>query len=97
MIAGFGDKTTEDIYVGTNSRAARSIPRDIWPIVRRKLDMVNAAAALQDLRVPPANRLEKLKGDLAKFHSIRVNAQYRIVFIWSDGHAKDVQVLDYHD
>jgi proteic killer suppression protein len=97
VIVGFADKTTEDVYVGRNSREARRIPREIWPVVRRKLDLINAAADLKDLRVPPANRLEKLRGDLARFHSIRVNDQYRVTFVWANGNASAVQVLDYHD
>jgi len=97
VIGDFGDKTTEDVFVGTNSRDARRIPQELWPIVRRKLDMLNAAVDLQDLRVPPANRLEKLRGDLARFHSIRVNDQYRIIFVWAEGNASEVRVLDYHD
>jgi toxin HigB-1 len=97
VIVGFGDKTAEDIFIGRSSREARRIPREIGPVVRRKMDMLNAAADLQDLRVPPANRLEKLRGDLARFHSIRVNDQYRVIFVWANGNASGVRVLDYHD
>jgi toxin HigB-1 len=97
VIASFGDKTTEYIFVGKNSTDARKIPQDIWPIARRKLDMINAATDLNDLRVPPANRLKRLKGKLKRFHCIRVNDQYRVIFVWASRNAHEVQVLDYHD
>ena len=97
MIVGFGDKTAEDVFVGKNSRDARRVPQSLWPIARRKLDMLNAATDIKDLRVPPANRLEKLRGNLGRFHSIRVNDQFRIVFVWANGNASDVRILDYHD
>jgi len=96
VILDFADKTTEDIFHGTDSKAARRVPQMIWKIVVRKLDMVNAAAVLGDLRVPSANRLEVLKGSRAGYHSIRVNDQFRIVFRWADGNAKSVSVTDYH-
>lgn len=72
------------------------VPRALWKVVRRKLDMVNAAYELTDLRVPPGNQLEKLNGKLVGYHSIRVNDQFRIVFIWEDHDVKDVDVTDYH-
>ena len=96
MIRGFADKVTEDLYHGKNSKDARRIPKSIWKIAQRKLDLLNRAIALGDLRVPPSNRLEKLRGDLEGFHSIRVNDQYRIVFAFRNGDAHDVRVLDYH-
>ncbi len=96
MILNFKDQTTEDIFNGENSKEARKIPLDLWRTAGRKLDMVNAAHDLKDLSVPPGNRLEALKGNLAGFHSIRVNEQFRIIFRWSEGNAKDVQVSDYH-
>ena len=96
MIRGFADKVAEDLYHGKNSKHARQIPRSIWKIVQRKLDMLNRAISLRDLRVPPSNRLEKLRGDLEGLHSIRVNDQYRIVFAFRDGDAHVVRVLDYH-
>ena len=68
----------------------------MWKIVQRKLDLLNRATSLRDLRVPPNNQLEKLRGDLEGFHSIRVNNQYRIVFAFRDGDAHDVWVVDYH-
>lgn len=96
MIAGFGDEATEDIFNGENTKPARRIPREIWKVAARKLDMLNAAHELRDLMVPPANRLELLHGDLAGKHSIRVNDQFRIVFRWKDGNAYEVRVKDYH-
>ena len=96
MIRGFADKVTEDLYHGKNSKDARRIPKSIWKIVQRKLDLLNRAISLGDLRVPPSNRLEKLRRDLEGFHSIRVNDQYRIVFAFRDGDAHHVRVLDYH-
>lgn len=96
MILGFRDQTTRDIYNGENTKAARAIPLSIWAVAFRKLDLLNAARQLHDLRVPPGNRLEMLRGHWAGFHSIRVNDQYRVVFVWVDGNVKDVQILDYH-
>jgi proteic killer suppression protein len=96
VILNFADKTTEDIYDGVDSKAARRIPQTVWTVARQKLDMLNAASDLRDLRVPSANRLEALKGKWSGYHSIRINDQYRIVFRWSDGNAKDVLITDYH-
>jgi len=97
VIKSFGDKTTEDIFNGLDTRQARRIPSSIWKVAVRKLDMINAAHELKDLRIPPANRLEALRGKRAGSHSIRINDQYRIVFKWVDGNAKDVLIIDYHD
>lgn len=96
MIVDFGDQATEDIFHGENTKAARRIPVMIWKAAGRKLDMVNAAHALHDLAVPPGNRLEALRGALAGRHSIRINDQFRIVFMWSDGNAHSVRITDYH-
>ena len=96
MIVNFADKATEDIYHGTDSKAARQIPNTVWRIAARKLDMVNSAHDLRDLKIPPANRLEQLKGKLSGFHSIRINEQYRIIFRWDEGNARDVEITDYH-
>jgi proteic killer suppression protein len=96
MILSFGDKATEDIFNGDNTRDARAIPNSLWKTAVRKLDLLNAAQDLLDLRSPPGNRLEALKGSLAGFHSIRVNDQYRIVFRWTGPGAEKVRVLDYH-
>jgi proteic killer suppression protein len=96
MIISFGDQATEDIFNGTSSKAARTIPSVIWNVAVRKLDMINAAHELKDLRVPLANRLEPLKGKRQGFYSIRVNDQFRIIFYWIDNGAKDVTIIDYH-
>ncbi|MFZ4622362.1 MAG: type II toxin-antitoxin system RelE/ParE family toxin [Bacteroidota bacterium] len=96
MIINFFDQASEDIFNGVDTKQARRIPSSIWRIAVRKLDLLNAAFDLKDLRIPPSNRLEALKGNLKGKHSIRINDQYRIVFEWSDGNAKDVQIIDYH-
>ena len=96
MICSFGDQGTADLYHGATSRKARAFPKDIVPIVLRKLDMLNGAHTLLDLRSPPGNRLEALRGELRGFHSIRVNDQWRLVFRWSNGAAHEVRLLDYH-
>lgn len=96
MIRSFGDQTTADLFHGTDTKAARAIPKAIWSVVRRKLDALNAASDVKDLRAPPGNRLERLKGDLAGAWSIRVNDQFRIVFLFESGAAEEVRVADYH-
>ena len=96
MILDFADQATEDLFHGLNSKHSRRIPQEVWQVAVRKLDMLNAATDLRDLRVPPSNRLEVLKGKLAGYHSIRINDQYRIVFRWSGGNAADVKITDYH-
>lgn len=93
MIISFGDKDTEALYHG---RQTKKFPKDIYSVAIRKLDMLNAATRLDDLRVPPGNRLEALKGNLEGFYSIRVNDQWRIIFRWSDNDAYDVKLTDYH-
>jgi proteic killer suppression protein len=96
VIASFGDRATADLYHGARTRRARAFPSDIRAVALRKLDMVNAARVLSDLRSPPGNRLEALRGDLRGFHSIRINDQWRVVFRWAEGAAHDVRVFDYH-
>jgi toxin HigB-1 len=96
VIQSFADETTADLFRERNTRSARVIPRDIWPMVRRKLKMLDVATRLEDLAVPPGNRLARLKGSQAGRHSIRVNDQYRVTFLWGQGHAYEVQVEDYH-
>ena len=96
MILKFGDQTTEDIFNGEDTKAARRIPKTTWVVAFRKLDMLNAAHDLEDLQVPPGNRLEKLKGNLTGLHSIRINDQFRIIFQWTEGNAKQVKIVDYH-
>ena len=92
----FGDRATEDLYHGRNTARSRRIPAGIRPVALRKLDMLNAAHVLDDLKTPPGNRLEVLKGDLEGKHSIRINDQWRIVFCWDDGGVREVTVTDYH-
>ncbi len=96
MILSFGDQATEDLFHGEQTKEVRKIPNNIWSVARRKIDMVNAAYVLSDLKIPPNNRLEALKGNLRGFHSIRINRQYRIIFKWIEGNAKGVQITDYH-
>ena len=93
MIENFGDSNTEHIYKGLR---VRKLPGDIQERARRKLRMINQARIVQDLRVPPGNRLEQLSGDLAGFWSIRINQQWRIIFRWEDGLKHDVEIRDYH-
>lgn len=96
MITEFYDQATQDIYDAKDSKWARCIPRSVWPAARRKLDLLDAASDVQDLRIPSGNRLEKLKGDLVGKWSVRINVQYRIVFVFKDGNASEVHVVDYH-
>ena len=95
MIISFGDVVTEQIYNGETSARTRRFG-ELLGAVERKLDMIEAAHRLEDLRGPPGNRLEALKGRLNGFHSIRVNDQWRIVFRWKNGTAAEVRVTDYH-
>lgn len=96
MIASFSDRATEALFHGEGGKAIRRIPPPIRPAAVRKLDLLNAATQLSDLRAPPGNRLETLKGDLQGKHSIRVNDQWRIVFRWESGDAHEVEITDYH-
>ncbi len=96
MIRTLADDTTRDIWNGVNSKAARRIPRELWPSVRRKLDQIDAVTSLDDLKVPPGNRLHPLGGDMRGLHAVRVNDQYRIVFRFEGGDAFDVRCTDYH-
>jgi proteic killer suppression protein len=94
VIQTFADASPPDVYQGIDSPAARRLPRTIWPVIRRKLDMVNAAPELRDLRAPPGNRLEALRGDRLGQYSIRVNDQYRVTFGFEDGDAFNVRCED---
>jgi proteic killer suppression protein len=96
VIRSFRDDTTADLFRDRNTRAARRIPHEIWRVVQRKLKLLDVAARLDDLHTPAGNRLETLKGDQARRHSIRVNDQYRVTFRWENGHAYEVCVEDYH-
>lgn len=95
MIRSFADAATEDLYNGVDSAKVRRIPADIRDRAVRKLDVLNAASVLDDLAAVPGNNLEALKGELAGYHSIRVNKQWRIVFKWNNG-AEEVRIEDYH-
>ena len=93
MIRDFADKESEKIWQGIVSRR---LPHDIQTVARRKLRMLNNAKQLEDLRIPPANQLEALKGNRRGQHSIRINDQWRICFRWNDGGASQVEIVDYH-
>jgi proteic killer suppression protein len=95
VIVTFADAATEHLFHGSKSAKARSIPADVAKVALRKLDWLNKARSLDDLRSPPGNRLEALKGDMAGRHSVRINDQWRIVFRW-DGGAHEVRIVDYH-
>ena len=96
MIKSFASKATEEIYHGVSSKSAKSFPESIWGVAQRKLDMINAAHLLSDLRIPPGNRLERLKGNMSSYQALRINDQFRIEFRWVDGHAFEVTIVDYH-
>lgn len=93
MIRSFGDRSTERVF---NGDRPRGLPPEILGVAARKLDYIHYAVSLNDLRVPPNNRLERLRGDLREYHSIRINRQYRIIFKWDSGNADDVEIIDYH-
>jgi len=93
MILSFGTKNTEKIW---NGERIKKIPIEIQQAGRRKLRMLNNSQNIGDLTIPPSNRLEKLSGNLKDFHSIRINDQWRIIFKWDNGHASDVEIIDYH-
>lgn len=93
MIVSFGSKDTEKIWLGVT---VKRLPTEIQQIGRRKLRMINNSQSLLDLKIPPSNRLEKLSGNLSDFYSIRINDQWRIVFIWKNNQASKVEIIDYH-
>lgn len=96
MIRSFSDRATEDVFYGEDSKRARRLPKTLWSLIRRKLDVMQSATCLEDLRAPPGNRLEALKSDQAGRQSIRVNEQYRITFRFESGDAWEVRCEDYH-
>jgi len=96
MISSFGDQATSDLFHGISSRKARKVPVQIHEMALYKLDTINGAQSLDDLKSPPGNRLEPLKGDLKGFYSIRINSKWRIIFRWTDNAAYEVKVVDYH-
>ena len=97
MIVNFKDRATKDIFNGNDTKSARqTCPQTLWKVARRKLDQLDFAASLNDLRSPPKNKLEALKGDRKGQYSIRINDQYRICFVWSSNGVEDVEIIDYH-
>jgi proteic killer suppression protein len=96
MIRNFKSKTAQDIFDGILSRSARKVPADLHNKIRRLFDQINASTKMETMRVPPGNNLEKLKGNLKNYWSVRVNKQWRVIFKWENGDAVDVDVLDYH-
>lgn len=96
MISSFGNQLAEELYEDKKTRATRQFPSELLRIARRKLLYLADADQLVDLKVPPGNRLEALKGDLKGYCSIRINDQWRIIFQWKDGNASNVQIIDYH-
>jgi proteic killer suppression protein len=93
MLTSFGNKDTQKIWEGER---VKSLPTEVQEIARRKMRMLNNSQNLTDLMIPPSNRLEKLKGTLKNFYSIRVNDQWRIIFKWNNGNADEVELIDYH-
>lgn len=97
MIRSFKNSGTEDIFYGKNTKAARqTCPQNLWKIAGRKLDQLDSVNALEELRIPPGNRLEALAGDRAGQYSIRLNDQYRVCFVWAETEPADVEIVDYH-
>lgn len=97
MIVSFKDKASEDIYNGIASRSARKVcPQNLWRVAKRKLDQLDSVISLEELRVPPGNKLEALSGDRKGQHSIRINDRYRVCFVWGELGPFDVEVTDYH-
>jgi proteic killer suppression protein len=97
MIVSFNDKGTEDIFDGKDSKQARKqCPINCWQVAQRKLDQLNAAFFLDDMKVPPGNNLEALKGDRKGQYSVRINDQYRICFTWTPQGPSEVEIVDYH-
>ena len=97
MIKTFKSAGTKDVFDGVASQAARRCcPKSIWPVAHRKLDQINRVRDVNELKVPPGNRLERLKGDRQSQYSIRINQQYRICFTWEEGYAYEIEITDYH-
>jgi proteic killer suppression protein len=97
MIKSFKNQATEDVFNGKSTKVSRKIcPQSLWNIAARKLDQLDSVLTIDELRVPPGNRLESLSGDRKEQYSIRINNQYRICFIWTDNGPADVEITDYH-
>lgn len=97
MIRSFRDSATQDVFDGRSSKKARrAVPHTLWGVAARKLEQLDSVVALDELRIPPKNRLEALKGDRREQHSIRINDQYRICFVWTELGPEHVEIVDYH-
>jgi toxin HigB-1 len=96
VIQSIKDKLTQDIFDGLNSKEARKLNGNLHSIARRKLDQLNAAIRLEDLSIPPGNKLKALSGNMKGWHSVRINDQWRIIFVWTPSGPKNVQIIDYH-
>lgn len=97
MIVSFFNKATEDIFEGVNSKQARkTCPQTLWRVASRKLDQLDSVKQLEELKIPPGNRLEALSGDREGFYSIRINEQFRICFAWEESGPSNVEITDYH-
>ena len=97
VIVSFKNQASEDLFNGINSKAARKVcPQTLWQIAVRKMDLLDSVQSLEELRVPPGNRLELLSGDRAGIYSIRINEQYRICLVWEQSGPCHVEVADYH-
>ena len=97
VIRSFKDQGTDEIFNGKNTKdARRSCPQSLWVVAARKLDQLDSAGSLEDLRIPPGNRLEALSGDRDGQYSVRINDQYRVCFVWRDNEPGEVEIVDYH-
>lgn len=97
MIVNFKDKAVEDLFNGESTKAARKLcPASLWKVASRKLDLLDSVSTLEELKVPPGNRLEALSGDRQGQHSIRINGQYRLCFTWTEAGPDQVELVDYH-
>lgn len=96
MIRNFRSQLAQDVFDGISSRYARKIPVELHAKAQRLFDQINAATQVETLKIPPSNRLEKLKGNLKNFWSLRINIQWRIIFEWQDGDAHNIDIVDYH-
>ena len=97
MIRSFASAGTEDVFNGRNTKGARkTCPRDLWPVAARKLEQLDSVSLLEELRIPPGNRLEALSRDRRGQFSIRVNEQYRVCFVWTEDGPDAVEIVDYH-
>jgi proteic killer suppression protein len=96
MLTSFGNQLTEDLFFDKKSRTTRRFPQYLRRIARRKLLYLHEATLLSDLKVPPGNRLEALRGDFKGYHSVRINDQWRLLFRWKNGSDENVQIVDYH-